>query len=447
MSSLFSEPTLSGVNLEQSTPNTPHKTPDILIVDDTPNNIRFLTKILLDHGYNVRKAINGQMGLMAARTVLPDVILLDIQMPDMTGYQVCEQLKQDEHTKSVPIIFISALDEIEGKVKAFQVGGSDYITKPFQVEEVLIRIQNQLTICQLQNQLRRQNEELKITLSSLQKAQNQLVQQEKMASLGELVASLAHEINNPISFIAGNIKPARTYVKDLLNLISCYQREYANPSQSLQNLIEEIDLEFLNSDLQKIMDSMQNGADRIRSVILALRIFSRLGESDVKAVDIHQGLDSTLMLLRYRLDAGKYPVVQLIKQYGNLPLVTCHASQINQVFLNLLSRALDGFESQFDMAGDLTIQPKIWIQTRLTDTNMVAIQIRDNGLPLEHPVQAALNQTNDTVLAGEGNLNIALLVCRQIIVETHGGKFTCQSNQTTGTIFDFEIPLHGLTHH
>ncbi|MBD1898025.1 response regulator [Coleofasciculus sp. FACHB-129] len=343
---------------------------DILIVDDTPDNIRFLSSLLLDKGYNVRKSINGQMALTAVKTLQPDLILLDINMSGMNGYEVCERLKEDTETSSVPVIFLSALDDVLDKVKAFQVGGVDYITKPFQIEEVLARIQNQLTIQSLQTQLKNQNSQLQQALGDLKKAQAQLVQKEKMLGLGQLAAGMAHEINNSIGFISGNLDPARKYIQDLLNLVRIYQQEYPKPTLSIQKAIQEIDLDFLNSDIQNLVGSMQTGVERICTMLLALRIFSRLNESDIKAVDIHEGLNSTLLLLQHRLRGeGKRPEIQVIKKYEDLPLVNCYASQLNQAFLNILNNAIDALELRIGQEFSESSSPTIWISTELVVLN------------------------------------------------------------------------------
>ena len=334
---------------------------DILVVDDKPDNIRFLSNMLVSQGYNVRKALNGQMALTAVKTVLPDLILLDISMPEMDGYEVCEHLKSDAKTRSRPVIFLTALDAVLDKVKAFQVGGVDYITKPFQFEEVLARIQTHLTIRNLQTQLESQNAELQQALSDLKQAQAQLLNQKKMAGLVQLVAGISHEINNPISFIYGNIAPASEYIQSLLNLIKLYQEEYTNPTLTIQTAIQEIDLDFLVLDLAKIFQSMQTGAERIRTIILALHIFSRINQSDIKLVDIHEGIDSTLLFLQHKLiRAGSRPEIKVIKDYGKLPQVTCYASQLNQVFLNLLNNAIDALESRSGQDLSQSPIPTIW---------------------------------------------------------------------------------------
>ena len=415
---------------------------DILIVDDTPDNIRFLSSLLLEQGYNVRKSINGQMALTAAKTLPPDLILLDINMLGMNGYEVCERLKEDVQTSSVPVIFLSALDDVLDKVKAFQVGGVDYITKPFQIEEVLVRIQNQLTIQSLQTQLKAQNTQLQQALGNLKKAQAQLVQKEKMIGLGQLAAGMAHEINNSIGFISSNLAPARQYIQDLLKLVYLYQEEYPNPTLPIQTAIQEIDLDFLNSDIQKLVGSMQTGVERICTMLLALRIFSRLNESDIKAVDIHEGLNSTLLLLQHRFRGeGKRPEIKIIKKYGNLPLVTCYASQLNQVFLNLLNNAIDALESGIGQEFSESSSPTIWISTEFSAWETIIIRIKDNGVGIPEEMRSRLfDPFFTTKPVGKGS-GLGLLTSYEIVVEKHKGQLTCHSFPAQGAEFTIEIPV------
>jgi PAS domain S-box-containing protein len=612
---------------------------NILIVDDTLPSLQLLSNLLTEQGYKVRGILKGQKALSTARLAKPDLILLDIKMPDLDGYEVCKQLKADEQTSHIPVIFISALNEALDKVKSFEIGGVDYITKPFQVEEVLARIENQLKIqllskqliekntqlsqkivmCQkLQLELSNQNklrqsifnsapagicltdengcfvevnpaycklygltpeeligqpftvhfpharaedklelmqqyrdfiqevqnhdkgeftvwrkdgtelivdirrsgfqqddgkyfvvttvmditerkrmeetlhatlhsaflaeaklaaaqrlahlgnwefdvltqkfiwseelfyifgldcmqpeptyvtflrliypddrpllqksfkqmlatgtsdeidyrivrldgqirhvvgrgeaifdefgqvqklfgtaiditqrkqveeavrqasarerekaQQLELTLSQLKRTQAQLVQTEKMSSLGQMVAGVAHEINNPVSFIYGNLGPANEYAQNLIRLTQLYQKTYPNSTPEIQALIEEIDLDFLVEDWQKLMHSMRIGTERIQEIVLSLRSFSRLNESELKPVNIHEGIDNTLIILQHRLRAvGDRPEIEVIKDYGQLPKVTCYASQLNQVFMNLLSNAIDALEGQ-----------------------------------------------------------------------------------------------------
>lgn len=415
---------------------------DILIVDDTPDNIRFLSSLLSEQGYHVRKALNGKMALTAVKTLSPDLILLDINLPDMKGYEVCEILKQDQQTQSIPIIFLSALNDVLDKVKAFQVGGSDYVTKPFQLEEILARIQNQLTIKTLQNQLQDQNIQLQKAFSDLRKTQAQLVQKEKMVGLGQLAAGMAHEINNSIGFISSNLNPAREYIRDLLELVNLYQREYPQPPAIIQEFVEDINLDFLSQDIQKLIGSMQTGTERIQTIILALRIFSRLNESEIKAVDIHEGIKSALVLLqhRFRSDRNKQEIT-IIENYGNLPLITCYASQINQVFFNLLNNAIDALELAMERLQAESLIPTIWITTELVDSNCVLIRIKDNGIGISEAVQSRLFDPFFTTKPVGKGTGLGLLTSYQIIVEKHKGQLTCISTPNQGAEFQIEIPL------
>ncbi|MDF0554308.1 response regulator [Kamptonema sp. UHCC 0994] len=418
------------------------KNADILIVDDTPDNIRFLSSLLVEQGYNVRKALNGKMALTAVKAVLPDLILLDINMPGMNGYEVCEQLKNDTKTSSVPVIFLSALDGVVDKVKAFQIGGVDYITKPFHLEEILARIQNQLKVKTLQTQLQVQNVQLKAALEELKNTQIQLVQKEKMIGLGILAAGMAHEINNPINFISGNINHARQYILYLLKLITLYKEAYPIPTANIQEAMDEIDLDFLVPDLEQLLDSMQKGTERIRTTILALRIFSRLDESDIKAVDIHEGIDSTLLLLEHRLNPeSKSSKIKVIKEYGNLPLVTCYASQLNQVFFNLLNNSIDALELVDEEDIYQSSVPTIWITTESTNSVTISIKIKDNGIGITDEVKSQLFDpffTTKSVGKGSG---LGLLTSYQIIVEKHKGQINCHSFPGKGAEFKIEIPV------
>jgi signal transduction histidine kinase len=416
---------------------------DILIVDDTPDNIRFLSAMLLERGFNVRKALSGQMALTAVQTLLPDLVLLDVNMPGMNGYAVCRHLKEHAQTQSVPIIFLSALDDVEDKVKAFQVGGVDYITKPFQFEEVLARVQTQLHICNLRKQIEAQNTELKHSFSELKKIQAQLIQQEKMMSLGQLVAGVAHEINNPISFIAGNLKPANEYIQALMRLIQLYQTEYPEPNPVIQSAIQDIDLDFLMVDLPKIMGSMKTGVERICTVILALRIFSRLDESEIKLADLHEGIESTLLLLQQRLKKPEEAFeIQVVRRYEDLPLVNCYAGELNQVFLNLLNNAIDALEQQSRQPLLSQETPTIWIRTELIESRMVVIRIRDNGVGVAEEFRSRLFDPFFTTKPVGKGVGLGLSTSYQIVVEKHRGQMIFEAPAHRGAEFIVQLPIY-----
>jgi PAS domain S-box-containing protein len=228
-------------------------------------------------------------------------------------------------------------------------------------------------------QAHQQAQHLAETLAELQLTQAKLVQTEKMSSLGQLVAGVAHEINNPVSFIDGNISHAWEYTQDLLALVQRYQATYPQPSAEVADLMERIDLEFLAADYPKLLESMRVGAERIKCIVASLRTFSRMDEAEIKAVNLHDGLDSTVMILQHRLKAhGSYPSITLEKNYGPLPLVECYAGQLNQVFMNLLSNAIDALEEQIEVGNQLH-SPVITLTTRVMDNGQVRITIADNG--------------------------------------------------------------------
>lgn len=552
---------------------------NILIVDDLLENLQLLSDALLKLGYTVRSVTSGRMALKTVKVKRPDVILLDVKMPEMDGYQVCRTLKADADFRQIPVIFISALDDVLDKVTAFEVGAIDYITKPFQIEEVVARLENQLTI-QRQQQLleqenikRREAEEvlyqsrallasvlnssldgiaamqavrnpetgeiedfrclvvnpvisrafkrtreemigklvlknllnrvdpklfnrlvnivetgesleddfhyesgnscwfhfvavklgdgfsvtirditarkqaefelqqqaknLELALRELKRTQAQLIQSEKMSSIGNLVAGVAHEINNPVNFIHGNLIPATEYFKDLLYLVNLYQQHFPNPPTEIKVEIDAIDLDFLQKDLIKLLNSMRIGTDRIQGIVHSLKNFSRHDESESKRVDIHQGIDSTLMMLQSRLKAtAEHPEIIVIKDYALLPKIQCYSGQLNQVFMNLLDNAIDSISAKSSGT-----QGEIKIKTKLLNRNKISIQILDNGVGVSEELQSQLfDPFFTTKPVGQGT-GPGLFISHKIIVNQHDGNLYCNSNFGQGAEFIVEIPI------
>ncbi|MEH2049099.1 trifunctional serine/threonine-protein kinase/ATP-binding protein/sensor histidine kinase [Nostoc sp.] len=309
-------------------------------------------------------------------------------------------------------------------------------------------------------ELNHKNYSLQQTLQELQRTQIQLIQSEKMSSLGQMVAGVAHEINNPINFIHGNINHASEYVKDLLDLVVLYQQEYPHPSPLVEEKYEEIDIDFLTEDLPKILDSMKIGSSRIRNIVLGLRNFSRLDESEMKPVDIHEGIDSTLMILQHRIqEKNNFSEIEVIKEYGKLPEVMCYPGQLNQVFMNILSNAIDALEESFAIGDPSLVNNKeqitkdieasavfdmvgqIHIFTELTDSNTAIIRIADNGSGMTKAVQQKIFDPFFTTKSIGSGTGLGLSISYQIIVDKHKGSLTCDSTLGKGTEFVIEIPM------
>jgi signal transduction histidine kinase len=425
----------------------------ILVVDDTPANLEVVCEILEDAGYEVITAISGDRALKRVQSHPPDLILLDVQMPGIDGFQTCQRLKADPTTANIPIIFMTALADADSKVKGFVLGAVDYITKPFQEQELLARVKTHLQLRQLTKNLEQRvtekTSDLEAALTQLQQSHLQLVQSEKMSALGNLVAGIAHEINNPLGFIAANLKPAQDYIKDLFQLISLYQKELPHPSATLQTVMEEMDLEYVQEDLPKLINSMQQGVDRIRTISTSLRTFSRSDCDRPILCNIHEGIDSTLMILKHRLKANESrPEIAVITDYGSLQLLECFAGQLNQVFMNLLANAIDALDesNQGHSFAQIQANPnQIIIKTELSQNQQqCVIRIQDNGIGMTDVVkQKIFEHLFTTKGVGQGT-GLGLAIARQIVVEKHAGILEVNSTFGQGTEFVISIPVKAI---
>ncbi|MEL6471210.1 MAG: response regulator [Cyanobacteria bacterium J06623_4] len=399
----------------------------ILVVDDNPTNLGLLCDVLGSHNYRVAVAQSGEAALESVEQIFPDLILLDVMMPGIDGFETCKRLKANPKTREIPVLFMTALSDTVNKVQGLTLGAVDYITKPFDQAETVARIKVHL---------------------SLRKARASLIQKEKMAALGQLVAGIAHEINNPVNFIHGNLKPACEYAKALLDLSKIYESQGALPAE-VEAFADDIDLDFIRSDFLKLLSSMTTGTARISKIVQSLRTFSSLDESEYKDIDLHSGLESALLIMKSYFQArDDRPEIQIIKTYDKLPLVGCYPGKINQVFMNLLMNAIDTLDEKFSVKNPdkqaalppVEENPIICIETRYLD-DRVAIRFSDTGMGIPSELHyKVFDQFFTTKPVGKGT-GLGLSVSQAIVVDSHGGSLTFDSAVGEGTTFLIVLPL------
>lgn len=374
----------------------------------------------------------------------------DIHKADFSDCYI--EVLESYQARAYAIIAIYIENKLWGLLAAYQ----NDRPRDWQEEDInlLIQVAEQLGIALNQAEyvqtIQRQSVQLERSLNHLKQSQVQLVQSEKMASLGQLVAGIAHEINNPVNFIYANLSHVKSYAANLLSLASLYQQSDLSSAAdiaTLQAQAAEMDLDFILEDLPKTLSSMTIGAERIRQLVLSLRNFSRLDESETKTVDIHEGIDSTLLILGHRLKANSdHPEIEVIKNYGNLPAIPCYPARLNQVFMNLLANAIDALESSIlagklsAEAGDAAENPKIWIDTCQGEEGGVEIRIRDNGIGIDEDQKAQVfDHFFTTKPVGKGT-GLGLAISRQIVADNHGGTLRL-GRPKQGTEFVIGLPV------
>ncbi|MEM7725937.1 MAG: response regulator [Cyanobacteria bacterium P01_A01_bin.45] len=428
------------------------KSTRILLVDDNPTNLKVLSESIHGYGWKALMATDGESAIEQTEYAKPDLILLDVMMPGIDGFETCRRLKSNPITENIPVIFMTALSDTTDKVKGLEIGAVDYITKPFQQEEVIARLKLHLKLSHLTNTLEQKVEqrtaELTKSIEQLKQTQLQLIQSEKMSTLGQLVAGIGHEINNPIGFIGANISHVNEYTKDLLHLLELYQEKMTDTDSEIEELEEEIDLEYLQEDLPKTIKSMGHGIERLKNISLSLRTFARADISSKVEFQIHEGIDSTLMLLKHRLKANeKQPEIQTIKQYKELPPINCYPGQINQALMNLIANAIDAFEEHNRDRSFEEILADPNIITIITDIdinptqNMAVIKIIDNAGGMTAQVKERIFDQYFTTKGVGNGTGLGLAITHQIITDKHCGTLQCNSKLGEDTEFIITLPI------
>ncbi|HIK07547.1 MAG TPA: GAF domain-containing protein [Trichormus sp. M33_DOE_039] len=365
-----------------------------------------------------------------------------------SGFSDCYiQVLEIYQARAYVIIAIYQGHKLWGLLAAYQNAG----IRDWQEDEVylLTQVGTQLGVALQQAELlvqtQNQKEEIAQTLKELQATQSQLIHSEKMASLGQLVAGVAHEINNPINFIYGNITHLKEHTISLLNLLNIYQKNYPQPHIEVQEQIAALDLDYIADDLPNILKSMKIGAERIAHLVLSLRTFARLDEAEMKPVDLHEGIESALLILQHRLQYKTgFPTIEVIKDYGNLPKVVCYAAQINQVFMNIINNAIDSLEDAMELEKGMII-PQIKISTKMRKNQSIIINISDNGRGMAEDLQSRIFEPFFTTKQPGKGTGLGLSISYKIIVEEHRGQLKCVCEPGKGCEFCIEIPIQPLT--
>lgn len=430
----------------------------ILVVDDQPITVESIRRLLASEpDIEVHACEDATLALSVAADIAPSVILQDLIMPNVDGMMLVKFFRAHPRTKDTPIIVLSSKDDPKAKAMAFSAGANDYLVKLPDPIELIARLryhasayhnflkQDEATQTLAQNKLLEakvdeRTLELKDALNALKQTQSKLIHTEKMNSMGQLVAGIAHEVNNPINFIYGNLNYVKGYVQDLLDLVQAYQEQYPTPAPTIHEKLEELDLEFSSADLLKSFVSLRTGAKRIRNLVLSLRNFSRFDESEIKIVDIHEGLDSTLAVL-----ASELADIAIEKDYGELPLLECCASQLNQVFMHIIRNALYALNSAKLVAENtnkpLTEPLTLKLSTSVIDDTRVIIWISDNGVGIPAEIQDKIfDPFFTTKNVGEGT-GLGLSISYQIVSAQHGGRLKCYSVPGQGSKFSIELPV------
>lgn len=384
---------------------------------------------------------NANEALQTAIAVAPTVILQDLIMPNVSGMELVKQFRNQPETSDIPIIMLSTNDDPRTKAEAFAIGINDYLVKLPDPIELVARLRYH-SQAYLNRQARTaalvaqaQAKELEEMLQELRRTQTQLIQTEKLSSLGQMLAGIAHEINNPVNFIFGNLTYIDNYVHDFLKLVELYQATYPDPEQTIKDCLEEIDFEFVQDDLLKTLKSTRVGVERIVQIVLSLRNFSRQDQAEMKLSNIHEGIDSTLLILSHRLKQG----IDIQRAYGELPPIECYQAQLNQVFMNILNNAIDALLENPEQPNK-----RIQIQTRMPTEDQIEVSIQDNGPGIPADIKAKLFDPFFTTKPVGKGTGLGLSICQQII-KNHQGQISIVSEPGQGTEFVIQLAVQQST--
>jgi signal transduction histidine kinase len=420
----------------------------ILLVDDNPNNLKVLSEAIQRHGWKALMATDGESAIEQAEYAHPDLILLDVMMPGIDGFETCRRLKANSIAQNIPVIFMTALSDATDKVKGLEIGAVDYITKPFQQEEVIARLKLHLKLSHLtrtlEQRVQERTAELTQSLQQLQHTQLQMIQSEKMSALGNLVAGIAHEMNNPLGFISASLEQAKPNINDIIEHLKLYQESLPNPSEEIINHAEEMDLDYCIEDLFKMIDSMSMACDRITNISNSLRTFSRTDRDCKQPFNLHEGIDSTILILKHRLKANEHrPAIEVFTEYGDIPQVECFPGQINQVFMNVLANAIDALdESSVGRSfKEIVANPNQITITTFAAEKQVKIIIADNGIGMSEEVKEHIFDHLFTTKVVNKGTGLGLAIAKQIMIDKHDGQIDCSSMTGKGTKFIISLPI------
>ena len=402
--------------------------------------LEVVQELLGREGHQVRVALDAGGGLELARELSPDAIVCDGTSPQIDWLEVCRLVKADRELATAYFVLLTTPEQFE-ELQELDAPFDDFLFKPIVKQELLGRVRAGMRSRELKLSLERTEQELQLSC-------DRIVQSETMSSLGELVSGIAHEINNPITFIYSNLTHVQSYATDLIELLRLYQKQFVNPGAEILQKQQDMEVEFILDDLLKIVSSMRTGSDRIRQIILSVQDFSRSDRSGWQLFDISDGLENTLLLLQHRLPAreGRRDI-KVMKEYGNLPQVECYAGQLNQAFLNIINHAIDALEEstqELEESESVKFKPVILISTQVMDAQRISIEIADNGMASSEEIAAQISDPLLMTKPAKDSRALGLSVSYQIIVEQHKGELKCFSEPGKGTMFRIEIPLrHG----